>query len=341
LKREINYNLEALRAMACVMVICIHVSNYYCRGYGLGEVSNTSYIISVVWNSISRIAVPIFFMISGALLLEERIQLRKSFKRVGRTMLTLLLWSGIYYVWNMIYRDRLYDVEMLLEEPVKKHLWFLYAIIGIYLILPFLQCMVCYMSDEMAACFVAMWYGLLTIEYIVSFMKVDIAYSVPLIGNSCYVGYFILGYILKTRLGNIPVSIRTFFLGATLALLAIIILTCICTSLERTHVDKLFENRNVLVAISASLVFCGMQKRQGYSDRVKRILRFVSKHSFMIYLCHVIFIDIVKLEFAPRSVPAFFGIPFYTGLVFVTSVLFSMAWCFIKNTFLTEAKFIK
>lgn len=315
--------------MACIMVVCVHVSNYYCRGYGLGGVSDTSYVISVIWNSVSRVAVPIFFMISGALLLNEPVNIRKAMKRMGRVLLTLLLWSGIYYVWNLLYRNRLFDMQKILEEPVKKHLWFLYAIIGIYLVVPFLQSMVQNMSEEMMACFVAIWFAVITMEYILSIVGVNISYPIPLLGGSCYLGYFILGYIIMTRLEKIPLSFATCICGALLALLSVTVLTCVCTWLEGKHVEKLFENRNILVAVGTVSLFCAVLRCKEYSEQTKKMLQFLSKHTFMIYLCHVIFIDIVKLEFTPLTVHAFWGIPIYTIFVFLASLLFSVLWHFL------------
>ena len=32
--REKNYNLELIRMVSFVLVIAIHVNNYFCRGYG-------------------------------------------------------------------------------------------------------------------------------------------------------------------------------------------------------------------------------------------------------------------------------------------------------------------
>lgn len=313
------------------MVICVHVSNYYCRGYGLGEVSGTSYVVSVVWNSVSRVAVPIFFMMSGALLLSKPIDIRKSLKRVGRTMVTLLLWSGIYYIWNLLYRDRLYDLSMIIEEPVKKHLWFLYAIIGLYLMVPFIQTMVQNLSDALMLCFVFIWFAILSVEYVCSVIGVQVAYPVPLMGESCYFGYFVLGYIIKEKLSCIPLTRKMCIEGAFLAMAAVMIVTCLCSWFEKRHIDKMFENRNILVAIASALIFCAALQYENYSQQMKTILHFLSRHTFTIYLCHVIFIDIVKLEFAPRTMHAVWGIPCYTVFVLIGSLLFSMVWMLFRE----------
>lgn len=332
-KREKNYNLEVLRVVACIMVVVIHVSNYYSRGYGLGEVNNASYIFSIITNVISRIAVPIFFMISGSLLVDETLLVKKSLRRVGNTLWALVVWSAIYYIWNYLYRGRVYDFRLIFAEPVKAHLWFLYAIIGMYLVLPFLQNMFKNMQDILMRYFAALWFLFLTIEYVLALYELPVAYKIPLVGSSCYLGYFVLGYIVKGTIKKVPISTKTCYVGAALCLAAVIIFTYICTVLQGSHYDKLFQYRNILIAIPSALIFYDALKNEHrpYKEKTKKMLRFLSRHSFTIYLCHVMFLDIVKLEFAPRSISAFIGIPIYTLFVFGCSLLFSIIWQFLGN----------
>lgn len=333
MKREKNYNLELLRVVACFMVVTIHVANYYSRGYGLGEVNLPSYIFSVITNVISRISVPIFFMISGSLLVDETLLIKKSLRRVGNTLWSLMVWSAIYYVWNYVYRDRVYDFRLIFSEPVKAHLWFLYAIIGMYLVLPFLQNMFKDMQDILMRYFAALWFLFLTIEYVLGLCEIPVAYNIPLVGNSCYLGYFVLGYIVKGTIKKVPISKKTCYGGAALCLATVIVFTCICTVLQGSHYDRLFQYRNILIAIASALVFYDALKNEHhpYKEKTKKVLKFLSGHSFTIYLCHILFLDIVKLEFAPRSISAFIGIPIYTFFVFGCSLLFSIIWQFLCN----------
>lgn len=122
MSRERNYNIELLRVISCILVVCIHVSNVYSRAYG--EVSYGTYLFSLFTNCFSRVAVPVFFMISGYLLLEENVSIRKSIHRVIHTLLVLVFWSVLYYIWNIIFWDDRYDFATLFEEPVKKHYGF-------------------------------------------------------------------------------------------------------------------------------------------------------------------------------------------------------------------------
>ena len=333
MKREKNYNLELLRVLACVMVVCIHVSNYYSRGYGLGEVSNASYIFSIILNGVSRISVPIFFMISGALLIDETVLIRKSLKRVKSIFLTLLLWRFIYLIWNYCYRNRMYDFRLVFEEPIKSHLWFLYAILGMYIVLPFLQNMFKNMQDILMRYFVGMWFVFLTIEYVLALCDLKVAYQIPLVGDSCYLGYFALGYIIKMTIKKVPIPSYVCYGCSAILLSLVIILTYVFTTIDGVHYEELCQYRNVLIAVSAALVFYDAikNKHSNYSERTKKTLSFLSKHTFMIYLCHVIFLDIVKLEFAPRSISAFFGIPLYSMFVFVCSLIFSILWTYVKH----------
>lgn len=40
-------------------------------------------------------------------------------------------------IWNAVYMEDPYQIKDLLYKPVEQHLWYLYAMIPIYLVLPF------------------------------------------------------------------------------------------------------------------------------------------------------------------------------------------------------------
>ena len=51
-----NYNMELIRTVSFVMVIIIHVTNYFCRAYT--EIGRGEYLFSLLLDTASRVSVP-------------------------------------------------------------------------------------------------------------------------------------------------------------------------------------------------------------------------------------------------------------------------------------------
>ena len=62
-------NIEFIRILAIIMVIAIHVSNVYIRKFN--DISEGYFLTSVIFTSLSKICVPLFFMIGGAFSLDK------------------------------------------------------------------------------------------------------------------------------------------------------------------------------------------------------------------------------------------------------------------------------
>lgn len=90
--------IDALRIVAILGVLYNHTNR---RGYCLYAFSEAricqDFYIGIA--TLAATAVPIFFMISGALLLPKKESLKELFqKRILRMVLVLLVFSGIQYV---------------------------------------------------------------------------------------------------------------------------------------------------------------------------------------------------------------------------------------------------
>ena len=172
--KEKNYNLELIRMISFIFVIVIHVSNYYCRAYG--DITIGEYSFSLLLNLLARISVPCFFMITGALLLGRQESLHKHAKRIFRFLIVLLVWSVIYMIWNAVYMKDPYQIKDLLYKPVEQHLWYLYAMIPIYLVLPFFQVMCKGMNLRMERAFLVVITAAVLFNYISTFFDEKILF---------------------------------------------------------------------------------------------------------------------------------------------------------------------
>lgn len=144
-------SLNNMRALACFAVIMIHASII---------TTPTEWWANNFYGIIPRFAVPFFFMISGALLINKKYN-PKTFlkKRLTRVIIPLVTWSVIYYLWKQDdYKSVINFLKQLFTFPIYYHLWFLYSMIGVYLsaivLIPFYN----NSSDFEKGCFLTLWF---------------------------------------------------------------------------------------------------------------------------------------------------------------------------------------
>lgn len=135
--------IDALRIVAISGVLYNHTNR---RGYYLYAFSDAricqDFYIGIA--TLAATAVPIFFMISGALLLPKKESLKELFqKRILKMVLVLLVFSGIQYVLLLLEEcvtfSRKAVVQAVLQDGVIPSYWFLYAYIAYLLLLPILR----------------------------------------------------------------------------------------------------------------------------------------------------------------------------------------------------------
>ncbi|MBW9235527.1 acyltransferase family protein, partial [Leptospira santarosai] len=82
-------------------------------------------------------------------------------KRVSKVAIPLLVWSIIYIVYRkfMWFEEHTWKqmIKMVLTDSVFFHLWFLYVILGLYLMTPFLRQIVSSSSKQMLQYFIGTW----------------------------------------------------------------------------------------------------------------------------------------------------------------------------------------
>lgn len=139
-------SLDLIRTVAALMVVMIHCSSPFVKSF---ETASREFVLGNFFDGISRAAVPLFVMTSGALLLDERreFSVKKFYgKNVKNLVLLLVFWSAFYAVlYQVIFplaRGEAADVPELIHDFVfgHYHMWYLYMAVGLYLITPFLRC---------------------------------------------------------------------------------------------------------------------------------------------------------------------------------------------------------
>jgi len=136
--------LDIIRICAIYLVILLHALDPWlsiAATYG----TNLWFVGNII-SPIERMGVPLFFMLSGYLTLSDprTLDIGAFYKRrLPRILLPFLIWSGIYYVaanYSALSLGAFFDG--LLNQEIKYHLWYVYVLIGMYMLAPFIKKMV-------------------------------------------------------------------------------------------------------------------------------------------------------------------------------------------------------
>lgn len=339
--REKNYQLEVLRVISCINVVLIHVCNLYSRSFG--NISDGEYVFSVILNAMARTSVPIFFMISGQTSLGSNYDMKKYAKKVINMALVLLVASILYRIWNIIYFDRAYDYLDIFKTPTKLHLWYLYAYLGIMIMLPFLQSMFRNLDKKFEILFVVIWFIFIVAYRVLDRLEMSIGYPLPIIGSTYYVGYFVLGHLIGKYLNEIQISKVLLNVIRYGSLLATVLFMCYGSFSRGKHYDWYWQYRALFIALSSIAMFILIAKRTPKKRLLfgRDFVTDIAKISFMIYLIHPFFLDIIKTELAYEKWSAYVAIPLFTFMTFVCAVIGAFVIGFVKGRMLAITKYFK
>jgi len=306
-KSERLLYIDILKVSAILFVILLHSMNEV--------ISNAFFFNTKTWwmcivlNEFARAGVPLFFMISGYTLLNNPGTLNFAAfykKRFTRVLIPFLTWDVIYFVYNSLNSGGRIDVPLFFSELFvtgsSYHFWFVYTLIGMYLLMPFLKRIVDNCSFKQLLWFLVIitftgtirpFFNTVTPFYIFLFN--------PLVEG--YAGYAILGYILgKFSLSN---RVRALIYAAGVAgALTGIIGNRLFSSYEQVN---LYFNGGYMInhlLFSAAIFVFAKQKRHIGNVMKNRLFTAVSGVTYAIYLSHVLVLDFME-EHVPLNIPAY------------------------------------
>ncbi|KAI9135305.1 acyltransferase [Acaryochloris sp. CCMEE 5410] len=136
------YYFDALKTIS-IFLVCI----YHYNALNLDIINNPGLgvYINYLFYGLSSMAVPLFFMVNGALLLNRPYRLGKHIKKTIYLYILLNLWSLISLALFIPIDGATYSIKefvsawFLLKVHVSNHLWFLQALISVYLLFPVIK----------------------------------------------------------------------------------------------------------------------------------------------------------------------------------------------------------
>ena len=316
------YYVDFIRVFAICMVIILHcICDYFNNATNSQDIF--WYIMGYV-NELTRIGVPLFFMISGFLLLSSNIPDVKNFykHRFMKLCVPFIIYDIFYYI---VFPGRqsfsIYEfLQELFNSGSSYHLWFMYSILFLYLLLPFIKKITDNCSLKMLLLFFTISIFQTTIRpFINTVFNGSIYLFVTDDGISGYLGYMLLGYIL----GKYEFSPKTRRLIYLAGLLSYAVFPLISMHTMKATGSSVYNGGyfiNHYIEAASFFVAC--------KQVIRKDNKFFSKMSTLTmdaYFIHVFVIDnLKKINF---GMSLFVIIPIYI----VASILLSFFWAYIVS----------
>ena len=141
-KRRIVY-LDALRILACLCVIYMHINERGQYMFAYREIGSALYFAEMFISMFTKMAVPVFFAISGALMLHRQMDLKTLWqKKILRIGTVLALFSAIVYAVAAAQGHAQWGLKTfifgLYDSTWSYSYWYLYAYLGFLMVSPVL-----------------------------------------------------------------------------------------------------------------------------------------------------------------------------------------------------------
>lgn len=310
MERQRTISLDWMRFVACILVILQHVTEfYYVSPEFLPARTENTFLVGI-FNSISRVSVPLFVMISGYLLLPMKQGTADFFKRrFTRILYPFLVWSVVYSIYFALLRhDSLIQwVQHVLCIPITyeaEHLWYIYMLIGLYVLIPVLSPWLKNVSRRELEAYLVLWAFTTLLPYVkLVFPTIGAAAffnpSPIFYYFSGFVGYLILGhYIRRYHPFNRMQAVMGICVGWIVTSVIFLYQLAHCETLEELELSWGFCTLNVLLMCAGVFVWLlGIKKSAG--SWMERWVVSVSTLSYGVYLCHVLWLRLYMQLFMP------------------------------------------
>ena len=330
-RRVIYFDL--LRIVAIFAVVAVHLSAMHWADV---DVTSRAWFAFSLYCTAGKWSVPIFVMISGALFLGREVSISAILKKnVARIATVFLFWSGCYALVDLVFRHAPLSVVLSQFITGHYHLWFLYMIVGLYLLIPLLRPIV---QNEtlmryfllLAFVFTFLLPQLALFLSFVSYQASAVIHTV-IMYSYCFFPlgftvYFVGGYYLSRRSFRRREEIVLYCAGAA-GLLASVFAPVALSRAQGAPSDVFYTYNSLNVLFTSVPIFVFAKQHLNFprmGERAYALLRKLSKYSFGVYLVHPMVIELLQhFGIDTFSCNAFFSVPLLAVFVFAVSTAIS------------------
>ena len=349
--------LDVVRFIAMFTVVCCHCTdpfNFYPgTAPNIGEIK----LWGAIYGSVLRPCVPLFVMITGALLLPVRGDTSTFYKkRIPRVFYPFLIWSVLYnlFPWitgllglnpqiildffpyageEVMQQSFSVSLEYILMIPfnfsiLAVHMWYIYLLIGLYLYLPVFSAWVEKASERAKLMFLLAWGVNLLLPFYYQFVSNFLWGTCSwnsfgmLYAFAGFNGYLLLGHYLKnlewSLKKTLAIGIPMFAVGYAVTFLGFRHITALPEYTDEM-LELFFTYCSLNVVMMTIPVFMLAKKVKVNSERMKKALANLTVCGFGIYMIHYFFTGPSVVLMRAINMPIGLQIPVAAILAFAVS----------------------
>lgn len=285
-------DISILRIVSALAVVMIHTCNTITNNLETFYPTFLQYKTLVAFISLSNWSVPMFFVLTGVLLLrrDKEIGYKECICKYAKRILLALFVFGVPFAWLEIFAEtRTISLGCVLDGVVRVisgnswgHLWYLYELVGVYLLLPIIKAFTdrATRKDLRTALAILFLFNLLI--QTLNGISPGIGFYLPIRTSAIF--YLMLGRYLDEEIHC------TLYKYKHLLLIAAIAATVAISLVAPENVAVVLGYSSPVTALLTVAIFCSVR---GCSFRNIEILRKADRLCFAVYLCHPVFTNLV------------------------------------------------
>jgi surface polysaccharide O-acyltransferase-like enzyme len=303
--------IDLIRTVAMVGVILLHAAGRFTVTIQeMGQMNPSEItcwgVVNVYQSLAAPIGVPLFLMLTGALLLQpEKTDTLSVFfkKRWARIGLPSLFWFAAYFAWDFLVQGIPFTagaiVQGILNGPYTQ-MWYMYVLVGLYLLTPILRIFMAHADQTMIKYFVLLWVlGVAILPFFDLLSPFQLNSNV--FAMTGYVGFFVLGAYLSTV--NMQRSKLSIFiiLGIALTAIGTYVLAATVGGTEMYFFQQYFSPTVILVAVMMFTLLFTVQPPSVQEDsnpsKAHKLIQLISQNTLGIFFIHVMIIESIQLGY--------------------------------------------
>ena len=304
-ERKLSVPVDLIRTIAIIAVIVLHATRDATSFQPTAPFEVWRWWMVDIYQSVSRTGVPLFVMLSGALLLQpSKNETLSTFfkKRWVRIGLPFLFWGAVYFAWRVFALHEVLTSSSIIQGILSGpyfHFWYLYMLVGLYILTPILRIVVAHIDRKTFKYFIIVWVLGPLIIPILGLLGYNLDGN--LLTIPWWVGYYMLGVYLLTVRARRLILLSLLLLGLALTAVGTYLIAATVGGTLTYFFQEYFSPTMILSAVTLFLLLNTIQAPPNQTEsrhpKIKWLLSKISQNTLSIFLLHVIILDTLQLGF--------------------------------------------